>query len=103
MKTLTEFLVEKYDCDLSDLEGTFEGIDYHGETVCEDNYDEHRWYTNCRVVKKFVIDDVVRFFEYYDCNPKVDENSKEDCDWEYPHPDDMREVFPKEVLRIEYV
>ncbi len=102
MKTLSEFLVEEFECDLTDLDDTFDTVEWKGVTVCEDEYDEHRWYTNYRVVKKFVIDNVERYFEYYDCNTKGDGSSKSDCGWEKPHPDDMREVFPKEVITTIY-
>ena len=101
-QTLGDFLVNHHTCDLTDLEDTFDTIEYIGRTVCEDEYDEHRWYINYRVVKKFMIEGFDRYFSYINCKPKDENADKEDYGWEIPHPDDMIEVFPEEIRKIVY-
>lgn len=103
MKTLKEFLTEYaekkgWDQDNDILFEILEDMD----TVCEDEYDEHRWYIRCRVVKTLYIDGDKRYFEYYDVNPKGEDTDREDCGWEVPDIDSIREVFPRQVMTTIY-
>lgn len=105
-KTLKEVLIEK-DLELggngADNEGLFETLEECYATVVEDDHDKRRWYTNFRVVKKVDIDGEDRYFAYYDMSVHGD-GSKSDCGWEIPDIDeDVFEVYPKEVVSIDYV
>lgn len=100
MKTLKEFLTEEYEvsCD----QGYYECLKECLEVVCEDDYDEHRWYTEYRVVSKATIDGVARYFAWYHWTTHGD-NSIFDMDYEIPDIDkDVVEVFPQEITTTVY-
>lgn len=103
MKSLKQYLMDKYDCP-DDIDELWELFVYgDGKIVWEGDYDEHRWYINSEVVMKFTIDGVDRYFQYTHCNPKGEDGSAEDCGWEKPDLDDLDEVFPKQVTTTVYV
>jgi len=102
-KTLKEHLTgvcesNGYDTDNDNL---FELLEEDYKTVVEDDHDEHRWYTNFRVVKEVCIEEELRYFEYWDMSTHGD-GSKFDNDWEIPKVEDICEVYAREVVTTIY-
>lgn len=104
-KTLKEFITEYNDekgYSNDSKECLFETFVECFDKICEDDYDEHRWYTNSRVVMKVIIDNEERFFAYTDMNCHGD-GCRRDVGWETPDlDDDVWEVYPKEVTTVVY-
>ncbi len=102
-KSLKQFVIE-YNISneyLDDKEGLFDTFDECFDVVWRGEPDSHRWYTNYDTVKKVTIDEEDRYFKHYEMRPDG-ENSREDCGFEIPDLDDIKEVFPKEVKTIIY-
>lgn len=104
MKTLKQHLIE-----YSELKHWSTGNDElydtlvcFSEVVCEDNYDEYRWYTISRRVIKVAIDNQERFFETEYYNIKTESSDPEDYGFEIPDIDDIVEVFPHKVMTTIY-
>ena len=63
--------------------------------------DQHRWYTRFPCVYKVNINDEDRFFKYWYMTSDGD-NSNEDNGWEDPDLDELKEVYPYEVVTTLY-
>lgn len=105
-KTLKQYInevAEQEDYPRGSKSDLYETFTEYGlsEGVWIGDADEHRWYTNYPCVYKVVIDSEERFFKYHFMRPDGD-NSAEDCGWEDPDLDELKEVYPYEKTVILY-
>ena len=105
MKTLEQVVTEYniahgYDNDVQGMYETFVKV-LAQRKVQESTSSEHRWYDVQYVVYAVVIDGVERYFETFDYHITGD-NCASDMGLETPTLDDVREVFPHEVVTTVY-
>jgi len=108
MKTLRELLIEI--CTATEdqriifneegdefLEKTLRGL----PIVWKGDEDQRRWRIDYRIVCKIVDDGFERFFKYSSCKG-TNENSWEDAGYIFEGIDNVKEVFPKEIVSVIY-
>lgn len=105
MKTLEQAVIEYneehgYDNDAQGMYETFVEV-LAQRKVQEDTSSEHRWYDVRDVVYSVIIDGVERYFETFEYHITGD-NCASDMGLDEPTLDDVREVFPHEVVTTVY-
>ena len=104
MKTLRELITEYcttqgFSTDEDILE---ECLKESFDEVFRGDEDAHRWYSNYWVVVAIPDGESTRYFEYRHCEPNQDGSSAEDCGYVFEGIDNIREVYPKQVLTTIY-